>query len=136
VIPTGTQPPSPADFVASPSFGSLINAIEAEADLVILDAPPVQPVSDALSISRHVDAVIVVAKVGKTTRDRLTDTLDNLRQVGANVIGVCLTDTKEVGRYGTYTAYSPDERDKRPRQGPDRVVDVRQPDEQTASVSP
>ena len=135
VIPTGTQPPSPGDFVASPSFAGLVKTIEAEADLVILDAPPVLPVSDALSISRRVDAVIVVAMAGKTTRDRLADTMENLRQVGANVIGVCLTDTNETARYGTYDTYTVDESKKR-RRASGNVVDVRQAEERPAAVSP
>ena len=103
VIPTGTQPPSPGDFVASPAFNSLIDTIEAEADLVILDAPPVLPVSDGLSISRQVDAVILVAKAGQTTRDDLVRTLESLRQVGADVLGVCLVGIKDEGSpYGQY----------------------------------
>lgn len=103
VIPTGTEPPNPGDFVASPAFTSLIRNIEAEADLVVLDAPPVLPVSDALSISRQVDAIIVVAMSGETSRDDLIDTLEALRQVGADVLGVCLVGTKDTAsRYGTY----------------------------------
>jgi capsular exopolysaccharide synthesis family protein len=95
VIPTGAQPPSPGDFVASPAFSNLLRNLEAEADLVILDAPPVLPVSDALSIARQVDAVIVVAKAGKTTGRELTKTVDSLRAVGADVLGVCLVGVRE-----------------------------------------
>lgn len=103
VIPTGTQPPSPADFVASPAFTSLIHNIESQADLVVLDAPPVLPVSDAPSIGRQVDAVIVTVKAGSTTRDQLMDTLDNLRGVGADVIGVCVVGVRAGSQYGTYS---------------------------------
>ena len=115
--------------MASPGFVNLIRTIESEADLVILDAPPVLPVSDALSMSRQVDAVLVVAKAGQTTRDRLAETLDNLDKVGANVIGVCLTDTDEGTRYGAYEAYTADEPrawDRRGRRN-GRVIDVREP---------
>ena len=137
VIPTGTEPPSPGDFVASPGFVGLIRTIESEADLVILDAPPVLPVSDALSMSRQVDAVLVVAKAGRTTRDRLAETLENLGSVGANIIGVCLTDTAEGSQYGAYDAYTEDRprtRDRRNRRS-GRVIDVRQNGETPATVS-
>lgn len=101
IIPTGTRPPSPADFVASPAFAGLIGRLENEADLVVLDAPPILPVSDALSMARQVDAVIVVAKAGSTSRDQLQETLDALRAVGADVLGVCLVGVKSVpARYG------------------------------------
>ncbi|MGF1597364.1 MAG: polysaccharide biosynthesis tyrosine autokinase [Acidimicrobiales bacterium] len=130
VIPTGTQPPSPADFVASPAFTSLIRNIEAEADLVVLDAPPVLPVSDALSIGRQVDAVILVVMAGQTTRDELLTTFENLRQVGADVIGVCVVGVK--ASPGSYDLYEPTaerrRRRRRGRSGGDRrVVDVRDP---------
>lgn len=101
IIPTGTRPPSPADFVASPSFADLVTKLEGEADLVVLDAPPVLPVSDALSMARHVDAVVVVAKAGSTARDELTEAVDALRAVGADVLGVCLVGVKsDASRYG------------------------------------
>ena len=108
VIPTGTTPPNPADFVASPTFTSLIRRLEEEADLVVLDAPPVLPVSDALSISRQVDATLVVVKAGETTRDQLIETLKSLSQVGADVLGICLVGIKD--QAGRYDVYGPDEK--------------------------
>ncbi len=101
IIPTGARPPSPGDFVASPAFSDLLRNLEAEADLVILDAPPVLPVSDALSIARHVDAVLVVAKAGETSKQDLSTAVEGLRRVGADVLGVCLIGAKpETTSYG------------------------------------
>ena len=94
MIPTGAQPPSPGDFVASPAFSGLLRNLEKESDLVILDSSPVLPVSDALSIARQVDAVIVVAMAGKTSKSQLSKTVDDLRAVGADVLGVCLVGIK------------------------------------------
>jgi len=101
VIPTGALPPNPGEFVASPAFAAVIRDLEQQADLVILDAPPVGPVSDPVSLGRIVDAVIVVARSGRTTRDQLRDTVDSLRQVGADVIGVCLVGVAS-SEYGSY----------------------------------
>jgi capsular exopolysaccharide synthesis family protein len=94
IIPTGAQPPSPGDFVASPAFSGLLRNLEAEADLVILDSPPVLPVSDALSIARQVDGVIIAARAGKTSSSDLAKAVENLRAVGADVLGVCLIGVK------------------------------------------
>ncbi|MGI9598411.1 MAG: polysaccharide biosynthesis tyrosine autokinase, partial [Acidimicrobiales bacterium] len=94
IIPTGAQPPSPGDFVASPAFSGLLRNLEAEADLVILDSPPVLPVSDALSIARQVDGVIIAARAGKTSTNELGKAVENLRAVGADVLGVCLIGVK------------------------------------------
>jgi Mrp family chromosome partitioning ATPase len=100
IIPTGIRPPSPADFVAAPAFGSLISNLEHEADLVILDAPPVLPVSDALSMASRVDGVIVVARAGVTSQGDLQEAVEALRAVGADLLGVCLIGVKkEAERY-------------------------------------
>ncbi len=102
ILPTGTRPPSPGDLVASPAFSELIQRLESEADLVVLDSPPILPVSDSLSIARHVDAVIVVARAGQTTRQRLARSIDSLTAVGADVLGVCLIGVDTPGNY-TYS---------------------------------
>lgn len=117
VIPTGTRPPSPADFVASPAFTSLIRRIETEADLVIMDAPPVLPVSDAPSIGRQVDGVVMVVKSGSTTRDQLSEALADLEGAGAHLIGVVMVGLPPSAR--RYAKYGEDE----PENGPVRPYD-------------
>ncbi|MEM8924727.1 MAG: polysaccharide biosynthesis tyrosine autokinase [Actinomycetota bacterium] len=129
VIPTGTEPPSPADFVASPAFTTLIRKIEAQADLVVLDAPPVLPVSDAPSIGRQVDAVIMAVKAGSTTRDQLIDALEDLRGVGADVIGLCLVGQKSSS---LYESYGPDPTPNRRRSGGQRASEG--PEEPRATI--
>lgn len=123
IIPTGAQPPSPGDFVASPAFSGLLRNLEAEADLVILDSPPVLPVSDALSVARQVDGVIVAARAGKTSRQQLAKSVESLRAVGADVLGVCLIGVKaDSPRYGYGYGYSSGNRrrggsNRKPRNG-------------------
>lgn len=132
IIPTGAQPPSPGDFVASPAFSGLLRNLEAEADLVILDSPPVLPVSDALSIARQVDGVIVAARAGKTSTGDLTRAVESLRAVGADVLGVCLIGVKADhtqygygygGSSGRSSAKTRRRRD-RTRAAPKEIVDV------------
>jgi non-specific protein-tyrosine kinase len=111
IIPTGARPPSPADFVAAPAFGSLISSLEHEADLVVLDAPPVLPVSDALSMASRVDGVIVVARAGSTSQGDLQEAVEALRAVGADLLGVCLIGVKKEAdryNYGAHPEPEPD----------------------------
>jgi hypothetical protein len=93
----------------------------------------VLPVSDALSIGRQVDAVILVVRAGQTTRDEVVETLDSLRQVGADVIGACLIGVKGSSAYGEYT-YDPAPELAPPgparrsqRSGRRGILDVREP---------
>jgi capsular exopolysaccharide synthesis family protein len=102
IMPSGSPPPSPGDFVASPAFTDVIRLIEKEADLVIFDAPPVLPVADALTLARSVDAVIVVAYAGRTTRDQLQRAVGNLKQVGADIAGALIVGVKHDAIYGRY----------------------------------
>ena len=134
IIPTGTRPPNPADFVASTAFTGLIRKLENEADLVVLDSPPVLPVSDALSMARQVDAVIVVVKAGSTSRDELTETLEALRGVGADVLGVCLVGVRtDPSRYEYGPTPERRRRGDRPRR--QRTERDRRPD-RTAAEAP
>lgn len=136
VIPTGTEPPSPADFVASPAFTSLIRNIEAQADLVVLDAPPVLPVSDAPSIGRQVDAVVVAVKAGSTRRDQLAETLEDLGGVGADVIGLCLVGGKSSGLYESYGPDSESPNRRRLRKRPAQATPTRPPSTPPARRQP
>ncbi|MGB5757346.1 MAG: polysaccharide biosynthesis tyrosine autokinase, partial [Acidimicrobiales bacterium] len=100
IMPTGTVPPSPAAFVGAAGFLGTLKRIEAEADIVVMDAPPLLAVSDAHTLSRHVDAVLLTARAGQTTKGELAEVVKVLSQVGANVIGVVLIGVEEADTYG------------------------------------
>lgn len=102
VLPTGELPPNPGDMVGQPSFIDVIKNLEEVSDLTILDAPPVLPVADALTMARHVGAVVVVATARKTKRSDLRETMRLLRGAGANVCGAVLIGEKTKGGYGYY----------------------------------
>jgi len=106
VVPTGPLPPNPADFVSSTAYRTAIDELAGLSDVLVVDGPPVLPVSDALSVARYVDAVVVVAMVGRTSAEDLRAAVLALQRVGADVIGVVLvgSDTRE-----SYGYYAPDE---------------------------
>lgn len=90
LLPAGTSPPNPSELLGSGRAESVISALADEMDYVIIDSTPVLPVTDALVVSRFVDATIVVVASGNTSRHELTRTLDSLEQVAAPTIGVVL----------------------------------------------
>ncbi len=102
VFTAGTKPPNPADFVATREFVGAIDALSQVADLVLLDAPPLLPVSDSLLMSRNVDGVVMVAAAGATSKESLARAVAGIEQVGGNVIGVVLVGVKEESLYGQY----------------------------------
>lgn len=77
VLPAGTLPPDASEFIASPRVGKLVDELAARADIVLLDAPPILQVSDALALTSHVDALLTVSRLSVARRAML----DELRRV-------------------------------------------------------
>lgn len=95
VIPAGEQPPADvAPFLASAQVASALKTLRDQADIVLIDGPPVLPSPEAASLAPHVDAVIVVLDVGTVTEDQVVESIANLRVAGGNVIATILNRTR------------------------------------------
>jgi len=73
--------------------------LQAEADIVVLDSPPLLPVTDAAVLTRLVDATLLVVTAGSTTRKHVSQALEVLGQVDAPLIGTVLNDVSAEGSY-------------------------------------
>ena len=73
-------------------------------DRVIIDTPPILPVSDALVVAQHADAVVFVTKSDATSIRQINQALDLLRRVGARITGVVVNqlDTRKAAKYSDY----------------------------------
>ena len=74
VVPAGVIPPDPAELIDSPRFAELMSELKSRYDVVLLDCPPTEPVTDSSVITRVVDRTVYVVRVGNLKRDFL-DTL-------------------------------------------------------------
>ncbi|MCA9329638.1 capsular biosynthesis protein, partial [Candidatus Saccharibacteria bacterium] len=75
-------------------------------DYVIVDSPPILPVTDAVILSRYVDGVLLVVKGASTPRKVVRDATNRLRSVGANVLGAVLNNVDvKSGDYYYYNRY-------------------------------
>ena len=81
----------PHDLVASPVMRALIDECRRHYDIVILDSPPITAVSDALTLSRWVDATMLAIRWGVTPREIAKTSLSKLFQSGARLCGAVLT---------------------------------------------
>lgn len=102
ILPAGTCPSDPAAFLASPKLSSVINQLRVSADVVLLDAPPVLPVADALSVASVVDGVILVVSAGQTKESDLVESIQAVRRAGGNTLGVVVNKSSKVSQ-GSYT---------------------------------
>jgi polysaccharide biosynthesis transport protein len=91
VMPAGNAGGDPQELLASNRMIQLLGAVRARYDLVVLDTPPVLPVADALVLSRHADATIMVVRWEKTPRTVVQDATRLLRHSGAHLLGAVLT---------------------------------------------
>lgn len=89
VVGAGKLPPNPSEVLGSARMRALIRDL-AQTHTVIIDAPPLLPVTDAAVLGHSADGVVVVASVGKTTFDALGKALQNLERAGARALGVVL----------------------------------------------
>lgn len=126
VLPAGKIPPNPSELLGSERMQKLLEALGQEFDVVLCDAPPLLPVTDAAVLSRSTSGAIMVVAVGRTTTNQLDGALEALETVGSKVAGVVLTmvPTKGAdayaygygygyGGYGSYQASAKPE--KKPR---------------------
>lgn len=92
LLTCGPIPPNPAELLNSKMMELVIKEAMDEFDMVILDTPPVMAVADAQILSNKVDGTIIVTSSGKTDRDQLEKTKENLEKANANLLGVVLNN--------------------------------------------
>jgi receptor protein-tyrosine kinase len=110
VLPAGPMPPNPSEILGSKAMSALLADLEAYADTVVIDAPPVLPVTDAVVLATQVDGVLMVVRGGKTQRVMATAARHRLDGVGAHVVGCVLNGAKSstaAGYYATYLSPTP-----------------------------
>ncbi len=101
VLPSGSLPPNPADLLESRETGQLIKALADNDGLVIIDAPPLNPVPDAqlLLSNPALDAAIVVARRRVSTRDGIRRARRILDRTMLQPLGVVVTGTTDTIRH-------------------------------------
>jgi capsular exopolysaccharide synthesis family protein len=99
VLPAGKLPPNPAELVGSEQMQAFLDSLSEEADVVLIDSPPVLPVADAVIMAQNVDGVLLVIDVGETRSGAAHQAVERLAQVGANTIGLVLNRVPVGGGY-------------------------------------
>ncbi|WP_104055247.1 MULTISPECIES: polysaccharide biosynthesis tyrosine autokinase [unclassified Arthrobacter] len=107
VLTSGRIPPNPSELLASEAMSRLILELENTFDAVIIDAPPLLPVTDAAVLAQKVGGVVLVVGAGKIKTQDLEKSIASLGLVEANLLGVVLNllPTKGPDAYA-YSHYS------------------------------
>lgn len=104
VLPAGRIPPNPSEVLGSQRMRELLASLRQD-HLVIVDAPPVIPVTDAAVLSTAADGVLVIVSAGKTTFDMLQKSIDNIARANGDVLGVVLNKVPRKGAESGYYGY-------------------------------
>jgi capsular exopolysaccharide synthesis family protein len=107
VLPAGQVPPNPSELLGSQGMRALLADLNKSFDYVLIDAPPLLPVTDAAVLSRLTSGVLLVTAAGKSLRGQFKSAVTTLDQVGTRVLGVIVTMLPATSRdaYG-YGGYS------------------------------
>lgn len=105
ILPAGRIPPNPSELLGSDKMRQLITELSGEFT-VIVDVPPVLPVTDAALLSTAVDGVVLVGSVGKTRKENLAEAAANLRKVSANLLGVVINRAPRTGLGNSYYGFA------------------------------
>lgn len=103
VLPAGDIPPNPSELLGSRRMEKLLTALKEQFDYIVIDLPPVNIVSDALSISKFISGMIVVVREEYTERKELTNCMRLLSLSNVKVLG-CVMNESNSGEssYGKY----------------------------------
>ncbi len=103
VMTSGPLPPNPSEVLGSARMNTLLQQLTADADLVLLDAPPVIAVTDAVLLATKVDGVLLVIRAGQTKREHAERARDLLAKVNARLVGAVLNNAAlDASAYGVY----------------------------------
>ncbi|WP_374319652.1 GumC family protein [Aquabacterium sp.] len=108
VMPAGDIPPNPTELLHSQRFKATLEALKKHYDVIIIDTPPVELVSDALVVAPQVNGTIYVVKAMETPVPLVRKGLQKVKRIGAPLVGVVVNelDFKKAQRYhGEYSAY-------------------------------
>jgi capsular exopolysaccharide synthesis family protein len=106
VLTSGPPVFNPSELLSSRGAPQVLAALREMADVVLVDGPPVLPVTDSALLAAMVDATLLVARAGSTTRRDLVRTAEMLSQVDARVLGTILNGVVSTGTYGYAYRYA------------------------------
>jgi non-specific protein-tyrosine kinase len=104
LLGSGPLPPNPSELLASTRMQQRLAEVTAEAEFVVIDSPPILPVSDPCILAGIVDGVLLVVDAGRTRGQQTTEALTRLEQAGARVLGAVVNraSLRNSAYYATY----------------------------------
>lgn len=108
VLTSGAIPPNPAELIQSHAMQDVLDQARKMYDVIIVDAPPLLPVTDAALLTAQSDGALLVVRHGRTTKEQLRHSVERLEAVEGRVLGVVINMVphRRGGGYGDGYGYS------------------------------
>ncbi|MBR7952844.1 polysaccharide biosynthesis tyrosine autokinase [Burkholderia cenocepacia] len=122
LLPAGPRTDRPVELLSSDRLAALLTHVGRDYSLVLLDAPPLLPVTDATVLAAHADTILLAARSGVTTTGELLESAKRIERVGARTTAVVFNGFRpglRSAQYGNYGAYAYDSADS--HTAPDRA---------------
>lgn len=103
-LPAGTGQSNSSELLDSPAFAEFMKSARTRFDAIVVDTPPVLAVADASAMAELVDGYLFVASYGTTDRFALVDSVERVRNIGGNILGLVMNRVP-MGRAGYYGGY-------------------------------
>jgi capsular exopolysaccharide synthesis family protein len=110
ILPSGKRPPNPAEMISSTTMSNLLEELKEQYDIVVIDSPPLEAVTDGQVLSTKVDGTIIVIKFGESKIESVKEAKNLLNKVGANIIGLVINQVSNSRKKYNYY-YGTDEKD-------------------------
>lgn len=103
LLPSGSLPPNPSELLGSETMANLLDKLAKEYDYILIDTPPLAVVSDSLVLCEKAAGIVLVTRQGQTTYDELRSSIESIKNVNGNLLGVIISDVNDVARpYRSY----------------------------------
>lgn len=108
VLPAGARPPNPAELLGSDVMVAVLDILKEQFDFILIDSPPVLPVTDSVVMATKADGVLLVVRAGEWGRDVVLKAVTQLEAVRSHMLGVvlnCVDVTRSGSHYYYYQRY-------------------------------
>lgn len=110
VLPSGQVPPNPSELLGSPAMAAVLEELAPSYDVILLDTPPLLPVTDATILTKMAGGAVIVIGADRIHKTQLAESLETLETAGAHVHGLVLNKVarRDTAGYGYGGYYTPD----------------------------
>jgi capsular exopolysaccharide synthesis family protein len=105
VLTSGERPPDPAELLQSRAMEEVLHELRRNFDIVLIDTPPLLPVTDAALLAAAAEGALLVVRYGKTSNDQVRGSIDRLNSVHGRLVGTVLNRSPKRDGGSAYYGY-------------------------------